>query len=178
MKKIQTALTAFVLCFPFFSCAPVGDGKPLTQQSFAHLEPIRVRVSNLQVANMAGADPRSMLPAEFSMAVYEVAERYLRRRFMPMGGEGTLLATIEELRITQGRKESDLSVARFFDLDASDEYHVLMKLRIAHQLPDGSVPYGNVVTAQRRFTIPEQYSIAQREAAQQKEVERLFQSNR
>lgn len=175
MKKIQLALGALVLSLPLLSCASVGDGKPLAQQSFSHLEPIRVRVSALEVVNAAAADPGNTLPAEFSTAVDEVAERYLRRRFMPMGGAGTLVATIEDLRISQGQKSSDFSVARFLDLGASDEYQVLMKLRLEHRTPNGAVPYGNMVTAQRRFTIPQQYSVARREAAQQKEVERLFQ---
>jgi hypothetical protein len=176
MQKISFPIAICAACLIVAGCSMTSsDGKPAAQQSFEHLEPLRLNVATVDV-QMAGPGVfKKSAPDDFAPAVDELAERYFKRRFLPSGITDAFTITLQEVDVTSSYQNSKNSIAKFLDVGGAQAYTLRLIFLIEKRDTMGAVPYATTLTASRRFTIPEHFSIAERESAQENEVERLFQ---
>lgn len=171
IRKIISTALMLLLC----ACANTSpEATALPLMTFAHLAPMPVNVGLVDVRDdtaLISSSGAGGFVVEPSSAV----ESYLKRRFVAAGMGHSLLGVIEEAHVTSSHKPSHSKVGSFFDVAGTDEYEVVIRLRLEHRDNQTQPIYSNTMTARRVIRVSEHASVAERERKQLEGMESLFQ---
>lgn len=177
-RLLTTAMCAALCTGGLVACTASGnvDGKPLPQLNFASMAPVWVSAANVSVVdNYApsadGLDVSSSLPTPPDIAV----RRYVESRLQPAGGVGTLNFVIEGSTVRKQPVGADTSIERWTGTGTSTRYDAEMRLRFFKQSDTASRVISHTMNVNRSITIPDSYSLAQRDAELQGFVTELVQ---
>ena len=149
-----------------------GDGKPLAQMTFAHLQPMPIYVASYDVLSNANFD-KNNLPEGFVANPEDIIMDYLNHRFVPSGTNGKIIASIEKISVKHNLIASESKVGEFLGVDKRDEYDIeaSVKLRLVG-LESASVQEVSM-KAQRQLLVSEHVSIVEREREQMEAIDHL-----
>ena len=136
--------------------------------TFAHVQPIPMNVYDVQVIEAAGQPavqpPAHNIRSALPVSPVETMRRWADQRIAPMGGYGTALLTITESRFVEVPLDTKTGVQGMFTTDQSERYEGLLAVRL--EIVNDPNASGFVeARASGTRTVPEDYSINQREQA-------------
>lgn len=175
MRKPLWLMAGVLLVACTTTSGGVQSGMPMPKQTYAHIQPIKVNVTQVEINN---ASARDDVPDDFVYSVSDQALLYLSRKFEASGyappQQGRLVVRIEEARAEYGHQEADQAVGRWLNVGGSDHYRIILKVVVEHQDQYGGVIYGKALSAEQKLGISEHSSIAKRESEQMAALETLF----
>lgn len=150
------------------------SGKPLAELTYDHIQPLYVSASNIDVIDNynPSADPQdvsSRFPTPPDIAV----RRWAERRLQPGVGTGTLRFVIDSVTAHKTAHGPENSLQRWTGQGATTTYDVVMKISMSKQTDARIGNSNHAFTVTRSVTIPDNWSIAQREAEMQSFVETI-----
>ena len=150
------------------------SGKPLAELTYDHIQPLYVSASNIDVIDNynPSADPQdvsSRFPTPPDIAV----RRWAERRLQPGVGTGTLRFVIDSVTAHKSAQGPENSLQRWTGQGATSTYKVVMKISMSKQTDARIGNSNHAFTVTRSVTIPDNWSIAQREAEMQTFVETI-----
>ena len=150
------------------------SGKPLAELTYDNIQPLYVSASNIDVVDNynPSADPQdvsSRFPTPPDIAV----RRWAERRLQPGVGTGTLRFVIDSVTAHKSAQGPENSLQRWTGQGATSTYNVIMKISMTKQTDARMGNSNHAFTVTRSVTIPDNWSIAQREAEMQSFVETI-----
>ncbi|MCB9991271.1 MAG: hypothetical protein H6867_07800 [Rhodospirillales bacterium] len=169
----------FVLCGVLIltGCTTtVPEGKPLPELTFVHLDRLPVQVARIDIENryQASADPKdvsSSFPSPPDIAL----RRYAENRLQAAGGSGVLTFVIDDATIHHSLVQPEGKIANWMGVDRKDRYDVFMRIRMYETGADGFEGTHSVLNFKRTISIPQRYSVADKELEKFKFLEMLMQ---
>jgi hypothetical protein len=150
------------------------SGKPLAELTYDNIQPLYVSAANIDVVDNynPSADPQdvsSRFPTPPDIAV----RRWAERRLQPGVGTGTLRFVIDSVTAHKSAKGPENTLERWTGQGATTTYNVVMKISMSKQTDARIGNSNHAFTVTRSVTIPDNWSIAQREAEMQSFVETI-----
>lgn len=167
-RQALSIFTAFILS----GCAQ-GDGKPMAQMTFEHLQPSPVYVASYEVVNNAKFYP-SDLPDGFIANPEKVVLDYLGRRFASAGSQGKLIASLENISVRHEMRASENKVGEFLGVAKKDHYQIQTAVKIKALGIEGYDSREITLKAQRMLEVSEHVSLAEREKHQMTAIDNLI----
>lgn len=165
-------LCAFLITLSSCASMPSPEGKPLADITFAHLKPLSLDVQTVNFENLANANA---YPEDFYVAVPDLFEDYVARRFQAKGtSERDFRLTLENLDITYTQENSENSFANMIGVARTDKYSVEMQVNLSVSNPQTGALKGRRLSVKRVMNISEHVSLAEREQEQMTGVEAMF----
>jgi hypothetical protein len=166
--RIRVFLGVFMTLLVAGCAAPKGE--PMPMMTFAHLKPIQINVSQIDVSSdyQGGNEAFFMMPDE-------AVQNYLQTRFYAAGQAGVLKAFIEESSVHKSYVPSDSQIGQYLDVGGLDRYEVGVALRLEHRDARDTALYGKIIRLKRIINVPEHASLSEREQHQLEGMEILFQ---
>lgn len=154
----------------------MGDGKPVPDMTFEHIEPLLLRVASIDIINnydpaQDDKDVSNSLPTPPDI----ILRRYAERKFKADDFSETLKFVIEECYVHLHEDAPDKGLVAWVSPKAKDTYKVVMKVRMYTQNDLGEQSEHSILTFRRSIAIPQSYSVAQREFEQYQFLELLMQ---
>jgi hypothetical protein len=140
------------------------DGRPLAELSFTDMPPVYVSAADIHVTDnyVPAADPQdvsSRLPTPPDIAV----RRYAETRLRPGGGVGVLNLVIENSTVHAQPVAADTTIERWTGTGTSTQYDATLRVSFSKQSDTRQAETSHAVDVSRSVTIPDSYSIAERE---------------
>lgn len=160
---LVSAAMAALLLAP--SCAQdTSRGKPLPPLSFNNLTPLYVEAGQIEVVmeydqNRDPQDVAQSLPTPPVTALRDYAHNRLRAGAY----EGVLRFVIEDAAVRTSLVPPESRMLDMIKMGASDQYDANVRVRLFRVSPDGRESSHGIIRLQRFVTIPQHYSLAQRE---------------
>lgn len=150
------------------------SGKPLAELTYDHIQPLYVSAENIDVVDNynPSADPRdvsSRFPTPPDIAV----RRWAERRLQPGVGTGTLKFVIDSVTAYETGTGPQGTLERWTKQGGLTKYDVVMKLSLSKQTDARMGNSQHSFNVTRSVSIPDNWSIAQREAEMQRFVEEI-----
>jgi hypothetical protein len=173
MKKnfLLTCATAFIL----MGCS-TGDNTPLPSYTENQRAAYPVNVSFIDIQDMyqPGADPQDV-SAQFPTPPGAAARKYADNMLKAAGSSGTMRFTIEDAATHRHTEDSPNSAAKWVGVDRSDVYETNLKVRLSTVQPDGSETGATEISLHRTVSIPQRFTLAQKERDKAEFVSQLMQ---
>lgn len=150
-----------------------GDGKPVAQMTFEHLQPSPVYVASYEVVNNAKFYP-SNLPQGFVANPEKVVLDYLGRRFSAAGSQGKLVASLENVSVLHEMRASENKVGEFLGVAKKDHYQIQVAVKIKALGLEGYDSREMTLKAQRVLEVSEHVTLAERESHQMTAIDNLI----
>lgn len=175
-------LQAFFLCcllacvLGACSSSTKYSGKPVPEMTFAHVSPLYLDISDVEIENQYDPDRdpddvSSSFPTPPDIAL----KRYADTRLKASGaGEDTLKFVIEDARVMHNYIEPEGGFSYWTKTGGKDHYNVKMRLKIFKQEADGDDSTQSILKLERAISIPDTYSLSEREMEQLKFLEMLM----
>lgn len=177
--KYTNKLLVSVMALAVMAAAPgctsqTVSGKPLAELTYDHIQPLYVSASNVDVVDNYNpsadpADVSSRFPTPPDIAV----RRWAERRLQPGVGTGTLKFTIDSVTARQTNSAPQGTLERWTKQGGTTRYDVVMKLTVDKVTDARMGNSHHTFNVTRSVTIPDNWSIAQREAEMQTFVEEI-----
>ena len=175
IRFVYYGLICVVLTGCFFSSNRVWSGLPMPQQTFAHVEPIRLNVARIEVTDVSNNPP---LPQDFTVSPVDAAIQYFSKKMKASEHagpqHGIVLVQIEEASVVKEHKDASGFFASKLGVGGLDAYHMRLRVSIEYRDQNNDLLHGKVINADRKFSISEHSSLAKREDAQLKSIEAVF----
>lgn len=152
----------------------LSSGLPIPQQTFAHVKPLTLAVSNVEVVQSEASLPA---PEGFVLSLPALSQTYLSRKLQPIGqgGQGRVLrAIVEQNTVAYIQRGSEFPILKKIGVDQVDNYTMALVIRLEALDAQGRIVLGQVMRAHKSFGVSEHDSLADRERAQLEAVESLF----
>lgn len=151
------------------------QGKPVPDMTFAHVEPLLLKVSSIDIVNNYdpsedAEDMSNALPTPPDIAL----RRYAESKFKADDFQDTLKFVIEEVYTHVDEQPPVTGLMAWSKPSAKDTYKVVMKVRMYTQNDLGEQSEHSILTFKRSIAIPHSYSVAEREFEQYKFLETLM----
>jgi hypothetical protein len=132
------------------------------QIGFAHLPPLNVAVGRIEVVReYAPPVAKPNVEHMFPVSPAATAERWARDRLRAVGGSGVLRAVVVKAAVVEVPLKSMGGVKGAFTIEQSERYDGEIEMRL--ELVDGGSSGTVSSKAERRRTVPENISLADRE---------------
>ena len=167
---------SFLLVSPFAvtGCSSTAGlhGKPLPDMTFEHVEPLPLKVATVEVINKysPGGDEQDVsasLPTPPDIAL----RRYAERRLQNDDVAGALKFVIEDAYVHHKEIVPEKGIMSWMKSEAKDIYNVVMKIRMYSLDAQGLQSDHSILTFRRSITIPQSYSLSEKEYEQFKFIE-------
>lgn len=151
-----------------FSGQDKAIGKPLPKLTFQHLEPVTLKVSELEILNsyMPDSDENdesSRFPTPPDIAM----KRYLERRWQGAGQDfaqaGSMIFEVLDARVAYQVINKQQGLRALWTDSAEDIFEVTVMLGLTYVNAEGRSAGEQVFTFERRLSLPQSMPIAQRE---------------
>jgi len=151
------------------------ESKTVPDLTFAHLQPMQVRVGAVNVDNrfIPGSDPRDV-SSSFPSPPDVALRRYAETRLQPAGIDGTLKFVIEDAHIYQGVEQPDNKFINWTKMDKLDVYDITVRIRLYVAHDSGSESNHAILNLHRTLSIPQRFSLAEKEQEKFKFLELLM----
>ena len=154
-----------------------NETQPLPSLTEQFSQPLYVNVAYINVETqydpLANAnDVSSTFPTPPDIAL----KRYAETRLKAAGGTGTLRFIIQDASVYREYKESDVEMARWLRIDDKEKYTAVIRIGLYRET-DGYTPPGAAgaeLRAERTMTIPEGWSLDQRDRRIQEYMAQLL----
>ncbi len=177
MMYKQGYALAMALLFPAMitGCNPLykGGGEPLAQMTFEHVKPFSVYVAAYEPVPYSQVETLS-LPQGYVTNPAILIQEYLDSRYKAAGSQGKLRIEIKGVSVEHTLEKSSNKVGAALGIAHTDHYTVHAALKI---IALGTSRYDRkevTVKAKRTVSISEHVSLAQREDAQMRALDRLL----
>lgn len=173
-RVLSCAAVVAALCAVPGCSTQTVSGKPLSELTFDTVQPLYVSAAHVNIVNNynPSADPQdvsSRLPTPPDIAV----RRWAERRLQPAGGFGVLNFAIDSVTVREAHNAPQTTMQRWSGQGASTRYDVALRLSMAKESDARMGNSRHAMTVTRTVTIPDNWSIAQREHELQTFVETL-----
>lgn len=179
MMPMRFFVFVLVCCLGLAGCtAPVDkpvSGSPTPVQTFAHIDPVRLNIARIEITNVSN-DPSP--PADFKISLVDKTMQYFGRKVVASPyadpSQGFLSVKIQQASVQKEHQLAKGTVPKSLGVGGADVY--MLKLTLLVELHDaqGYVTHGKSLVANRRLSLSEHSSIAEREKLQLESVEALF----
>ncbi|MCB1783331.1 MAG: hypothetical protein KDI13_04990 [Alphaproteobacteria bacterium] len=174
MKKIMTC--ALAACMLASCTSPAAE--PLAKMTFANLNPFPVYVAAYEVKDSyrdfgTGAGGDEIIPP-FATSPGLAVTDYFKNRYSANGTDGKLIVDVQSSSVTHEMMGSENSVGKFLGVDRKDVYHISVIINLVVLDAGGYDRKEMKITAHREISIPETYSIADREKTQMESLDSMI----
>lgn len=154
------------------SCAG-GDTKPLTDMSFAHLQPYPLYVASYEVFTTPASDGIK-IPEGFVANPVIIAQDYFKNRFHETGSNGKLSVVVDNATVKHSVQQSESKVGAFMGVDKYDAYEISLVVKLIVFEVNGYEKQENTIRVQRSVSISEHVSLAERERLQMEAMDKIM----
>lgn len=160
-------------------CVTAAKAPPVERMTFESLDPFPIYVASYEIQNQT-PEASGIIPQDerqedgFVASVNKTVEDYLQHRFSSVGSNGKFLAVLKEASLKKSVLPSDNKVGAWMQVDNRDRYD--MKV-VVHMAIFGVGQYEKKsidVIANRMITVPEHYTLAEREQLQMQALDNLL----
>ena len=176
-------LCSLIVCMAVFAgfgltgcTSTIPEGKPMPELTFEHMAPFPVNVAKIDVENQydPASDPQDV-SSSFPSPPDIMLRRYAENRLQPVGQQGTLKFVIEDSHIHHSLVQPAGKFTGWLGIDRKDLYEVVMRLRMFEITADGHERTNAVLNLRRSISIPQRYSVAEKDIEKFKFLEMLMQ---
>ncbi len=168
-----------LLCFVVTACTNPPNrprnGMPMPMQTFAHIQPILLNVSRVEVVDDFVSTPQ---PADFKVSLVQKTKQYFAHKLKAARyaapSAGALVVKIEDARVERDYKASESFVPQKLGLGGADVYKLKLVVLVEHHDEWGGVLAGKRFAVERGLSISEHSSLAEREQHQLDSIEAIF----
>lgn len=170
---------ALLLSLSLSGCSAGREApKPVPVMDFAHMAPYPVRVAAVQVEDkyVPSANPADV-SSGFAVPPDIAARQYAENRLKAAGGSGDALHfVIEDARVIHSVEHQDEGrVAEWMGTNLSDLYEVTLRVRLYTAAVDGRQSAHSILTLSRTISIPQHFTLGEKEYEQSQFVASLIQ---
>lgn len=177
--SMRFVLFVFVCCLGLAACtSPTNrpkSGAPTPVQTFAHIDPVRLNISRIEVTHVANDPPQ---PADFKRSLVDKTLEYFERKIVASPyakpDQGVLSIKIQEASVEKEHELAKGTVPKSLGVGGADVYRLKLTLLVELQDSQGYVTHGKSLVAHRRVSLSEHSSLAEREELQLESIEALF----
>lgn len=144
------------------ACDTTVPGRNFPEISFTDRPPINLDVAKIEVEKPppVPAGERSV-DYELPVSLRRTAERWARERLKAVGSQGTAVVKIEQAKVTEERLKKTGGIKGAFTTDQTERYHAVLSIAVSIDEPRRQAKVR--AEGQRKRTVPEDATLAQRE---------------
>lgn len=160
------------------ACSPsyFYEGRPLPALTFAHLEPVKLSVGEVEIESLYDRKKKDPfdLAGFFPTPPDEAVLRYFQSRFKPAGDNGLVKLVIEDASVKHSYIEADNIIMKWGRVGGMDRYDLALDLVLYIDEGPGEGRLTKRIDIERYVTVPESFSVSQREERQLQFTEQLI----
>lgn len=158
-------LGAMVVLVQACSSGAVKEGMPLPELTFAHLAPVHLNVAEIKTEQIFEPDQEhqkviNQMPISPNSAVL----RYFDQRYVAAGNEGRLIIQIIDTTVSRAEIEPEGRFSKLIGINKKQKYNAMAHIDVRFRRNTGSPASTSSVTARRTLTMPQNISLAEKDA--------------